>query len=72
MRKNFIKMQRALSRLHWGYLLAGILAITAGISVYLTGNIGRGGVVHSEPLRITYSILLIFLGGWMLTLTRKK
>ncbi|HDZ49191.1 hypothetical protein LCGC14_0459480 [marine sediment metagenome] len=66
-------MKKLLENINIGFLILGILAIAAGINVFITGNIGRGGEVNDETLKQVYSALLIFFGIAILAfLTKKK
>lgn len=56
-----------------GFLILGALAIVTGINAFITGNIGRGGVVNDETLKQAYSALLVVFGVIILVFfTRKK
>ncbi|WFE71027.1 hypothetical protein P8S55_14735 [Halomonas sp. M1] len=73
MKKYQEKLLRKAKKINFGFLLLGVLSIAAGINVFFTGEIGRGGVLNDENLRKIYSILLVALGIATLTfLTKKK
>ncbi|MGP9656241.1 hypothetical protein, partial [Halomonas sp. AOP35-4E-18] len=73
MKKYQEKLLRKAKKINFVFLLLGVLSIAAGINVFFTGEIGRGGVLHDENLKKIYSILLIALGvAILIFLTKKK
>lgn len=73
MKKYQEKLLRKAKKINFGFLLLGVLSIVAGINVFFTGEIGRGGVLNDENLRKIYSILLVALGtATLIFLTKKK
>ncbi|WP_156524084.1 hypothetical protein [Halomonas sp. HL-93] len=43
MKKYQEKLLRKAKKINFGFLLLGVLSIAAGINVFFTGEIGRGG-----------------------------